>query len=101
MKCENCGYMIEEDALFCSECGTKVKMEEKSELKQISCVCCGEMIEIARHGRKFKDQGLQQYFNSQAWYEGTIEPDAFNESQLNIYEKANLELIQSIEYMYD
>ncbi len=51
----------------------------------------------ARHGRKFKDAGIQNYFNSCAWYQPTIEPGAFQESWLNQYELANRDLIKNYE----
>ena len=51
----------------------------------------------ARHGRKFADQTLQQYFNNCSWYRGTIEPDSFNENSLNAYERANLDTIVAFE----
>ncbi len=51
----------------------------------------------ARHGRKFKDSALQNYFNSQSWYKGTIEPDAFDSSVLNDYERENAETIKKVE----
>ena len=41
----------------------------------------------ARHGRKFKNNWLQSYFNSQSWYSGTIEPDDF----LNKYTPSKIE----------
>lgn len=50
----------------------------------------------ARHGRKFNDEALQSYFNDKGWYQGTINPDDFNENMLNEYEKANRDLI--VEY---
>lgn len=51
----------------------------------------------ARHGRKFKDQELQAYFDSKDWYHGTIEPDSFKEDMLNEYELANRDLIVEFE----
>ena len=52
----------------------------------------------ARHGRKFKDKQLQEYFDSCSWYEGTIEPDEFNDdTMLNEYERYNRDLIQNYE----
>jgi predicted acylesterase/phospholipase RssA len=51
----------------------------------------------ARHGRRFKDDELQSYFNSKSWYTGTIDPDDFSESMLNEYEKANTALIKQEE----
>ncbi len=47
----------------------------------------------ARRGRKFDSGDLQSYFNSQSWYSGTIDPDNFDESILNTYEKANIDLM--------
>ncbi|MBQ9157145.1 MAG: YARHG domain-containing protein [Eubacterium sp.] len=51
----------------------------------------------ARHGRRFKDSELQNYFDSQSWYRGTVSADAFNEGVLNTYEKKNAELILGYE----
>jgi len=50
----------------------------------------------ARHGRIFKDEELQNYFNSTSWYYGYIQPDDFKESMLNDYEVYNRDLI--VEY---
>lgn len=50
----------------------------------------------ARHGRKFSDEFLLTYFESKSWYEGTIEPEDFDESVFNEYEIANRDLI--VEY---
>lgn len=50
----------------------------------------------ARHGRMFKDETMQAYFNSCDWYEGTIAPDDFDESNLSETEIANKDLI--VEY---
>ena len=47
----------------------------------------------ARHGRRFNDQGLMDYFNSCDWYEGTIDPEDFSESVFNQYERSNLDTI--------
>lgn len=51
----------------------------------------------ARHGRKFETEDLNQYFSSQPWYSGYLSADEFNESVLNEFEKANLEIIKSAE----
>ena len=50
----------------------------------------------ARHGRRFDDEYLRDYFNSKEWYTPTIDPDEFEESLLNSYEIANRDLI--VEY---
>ncbi|MGM9592936.1 MAG: SH3 domain-containing protein [Candidatus Onthomonas sp.] len=54
----------------------------------------------ARHGRKFNDKSLQDYFNGCSWYKGTVDPATFDAniySYLNSYEIANLELIKEVE----
>ena len=50
----------------------------------------------ARHGRKFKDPDIQEYFNNRSWYYGTIESDTFSDSMLNQIEKDNVETINSV-----
>lgn len=50
----------------------------------------------ARHGRKFKTEYLQEYFDHQSWYKGKIEPEDFDESVLSDIEKYNINLI--VEY---
>lgn len=47
----------------------------------------------ARHERKFNDPAVNEYFSQYWWYKPTIEPNLFNESSLNEYEKANVETI--------
>ncbi len=51
----------------------------------------------ARHGRKFTDSALQKYFNKQPWYEGTVEPDEFDEGVFNKYEKKNIKKLAEAE----
>ena len=51
----------------------------------------------ARHGRKFRDEELQKYFDSLDWYQGTIEPDDFNESDLSSLEIKNKDQIVAYE----
>lgn len=54
----------------------------------------------ARHGRKFNDKSLQDYFNSCSWYSGTVDPATFDaniNNYLNSYELANLQLITELE----
>lgn len=51
----------------------------------------------ARHGRKFTDPALQKYFNKQPWYEGTVEPDEFDEGVFNKYEKKNIKKLAEAE----
>jgi hypothetical protein len=54
----------------------------------------------ARHGRLFDSKELRDYFNSQSWYYGWIEPDDFSASVFNQYELANIELLKKYEYQY-
>ena len=52
----------------------------------------------ARHGRKFNDSELQEYFNGKSWYNGTIAPENFNaDAILSDIEQANLKLIRKYE----
>lgn len=49
----------------------------------------------ARHYRKFKDAGLRNYFNQFQWYDGYR--DEIPASELNKYEKYNIQFIQKYE----
>ena len=51
----------------------------------------------ARHGRKFSDQKLQDYFNSKSWYTPKYDASEFDESVLNQWEKANAKTISDYE----
>lgn len=51
----------------------------------------------ARHGRRFNDEELQAYFDSQDWYAGTVAPENFRENVLNEYELYNRDLIVKYE----
>lgn len=70
----------------------------KSELQEFTAEQCRlARNEIyARHGRRFEDESLRDYFNSKSWYTPTIDPNEFEESLLNPYEIANRDLI--VEY---
>nr|MCR5100086.1 YARHG domain-containing protein [Butyrivibrio sp.] len=55
---------------------------------------------LAKHGRTFKDAELQQYFDNQSWYTPLYTPEDFDKQMANLlndYEKANIEVIKSIE----
>lgn len=54
----------------------------------------------ARHGRTFRDQMFQDYFNSKSWYVPQYDPDTFDAIQdtvFNDYEKENARLILDVE----
>ena len=53
----------------------------------------------ARHGRKFTDQTLQDYFNSKPWYTPTIDAGKFTDDMLNPVEKQNVKTIADVEKM--
>lgn len=59
----------------------------------------------ARHGRRFKSEELQTYFDSKSWYTGKYEPEDFDEnyssSMLNTYEKKNAEFLRDKEFSID
>lgn len=51
----------------------------------------------ARHGRRFQDASIQEYFESKDWYNGTIDPEDFQDDMLNDIERANAQFILSYE----
>lgn len=55
----------------------------------------------ARHGRKFNDEDIQNYFNSKSWYYGYIEPDEFTDDVFNEVEKENIKIIKEYEARYE
>ena len=56
----------------------------------VKILCYAKNEIYAKHGRKFQSEELQEYFDSQPWYYGKIEPGDFSESVFNEYEKANI-----------
>lgn len=52
----------------------------------------------ARHGRRFQDEELQEYFDEQDWYDGYIDPEDFVDSQmLSKLERRNAKFILKFE----
>ncbi len=51
----------------------------------------------ARHGRKFDSKDLQDYFNNQPWYNGTISAEDFDPSVLSSIEQQNIAAIEKAE----
>ena len=47
----------------------------------------------ARHGRIFKTPEIGSYFESQPWYEGTLDADHFDESVFSEIENQNIQMI--------
>lgn len=53
---------------------------------------------FARHGYIFEDEGLRQHFMNTPWYQEVVPGDQFNvDTELNDFEKKNIELIKKIE----
>lgn len=53
---------------------------------------------FARHGYIFEDEGLRQHFMNTPWYQEVVPGDQFNvDTELNDFEKKNVELIKKIE----
>lgn len=51
----------------------------------------------ARHGRRFADPELQAYFDGKPWYQGTTDPEEFNEDVLSQVEKDNIRYLKELE----
>ena len=51
----------------------------------------------ARHGYIFKNEDLYNYFMGCGWYNPTCKAEDFDDSVLNEYEKANLEILASMD----
>ncbi len=51
----------------------------------------------AHEGRLFNSEMIRDFFCNWKWYVGYIQPDAFQETSLNAYEKANKELVMAYE----
>lgn len=56
----------------------------------------------ARHGRRFKSQELQDYFDSTSWYVGKYSPEDFDQNYsgrvLNDFEKKNADFLSEKEF---
>lgn len=48
---------------------------------------------FARHGRRFNNKGLQEYFDKQSWYNPKYSPEEFPSSKLSDLERRNVEYI--------
>lgn len=75
----------------------------KDEVKDFSlqALCYAKNEIYARKGRKFDSVELQQYFATQEWYQGTIDPKSFDESVFNEFEKANAYMLAEVEHEKD
>ena len=48
---------------------------------------------FARRGRIFEKDNFRNYFESKSWYKGTIRPEDFHDSWLNLYERRNVRFL--------
>ncbi|MEL7241736.1 MAG: YARHG domain-containing protein [Cyanobacteria bacterium J06573_2] len=48
---------------------------------------------FARHGRRFNNPGLQEYFDKQSWYNPKYSPEEFPSNKLSDLERRNVEYI--------
>ena len=84
------------DYIFPKSSEKLISMKELEGLSAKECKIARNEI-YARHGRKFKDEELQAYFKTKDWYEGTVEPEDFDEHELNDIEIKNKDIIASFE----
>lgn len=52
---------------------------------------------FARHDRLFASQELMDYFNTTSWYVGWLEPEEFDNTVLNEYERKNISFLYELE----
>ena len=81
---------------------SNVRVMSKSELQEYSTdslwIARNEV--FARHGRGFRDQYLQNYFNSKSWYSYRYSPDEwdkYHSGDLDSIERANVATMMEIE----
>lgn len=60
-------------------------------------ICYAKNEIYARRGRTFQSQELQDYFDSQSWYQGSISPANFSDSIFNTYESSNVQYLTKLE----
>lgn len=73
-----------------------ISEDEIEALTPLECKIARNEI-YARHGRIFKDEQLQNYFESCSWYEGRISADDFDIDMLNSFEKENANMVLACE----
>lgn len=55
----------------------------------------------AVYGRKFQDESLREHFESKSWYQGNIDPNAFDDEIFGRLEKSNIAFLQEAEDRFD
>lgn len=89
-----------EDYLISNSDIAYISMSSLQELTEEELILARNEI-YARHGRRFDTAWIQEYFNGQSWYEGTIAPANFDPNVFNKYEVENLSRIQQAEKNLD
>ena len=79
-----------------ADADTRYLTKEEVDKLSLQAVCYAKNEIYARHGRMFLDREIYKYFLTRMWYEPTYAPEEFDESCLNEYEKANIELLVSL-----
>lgn len=85
-----------EDYLISNSDSAYISIDSLQELTEEELILARNEI-YARHGRRFDTTWIQEYFNEQSWYEGTIAPADFDSNVFNKYEVENLARIQQVE----
>ena len=75
------------------DAATRTYSTEEIGCLPLALTCYAKNEIYARHGRRFLSVELQDYFNQQPWYNGTIDGASFSESVFNSYERANIDLL--------
>ena len=79
--------------LIIPEYDSEYLTDEELDQMPLQVLCYGKNEIYAQHGRKFLSKELNEYFQEQVWYYGTIEPSDFSESVFNEYETANIQAL--------
>lgn len=93
------GLSYTEEYILPESDGRYITEEELSALSADEILLARNEI-FARHGRKFRTEWIQTYFENTSWYRGIYEPEIFDgmtDTIFNSYEKANIETIVSYE----
>jgi len=92
------GYSVDPDSYLFYDSNSRYLSETELTDLTLQELCYARNEIFARRGRLFNSAELQNYFDLKSWYFGYIEPDAFDSSVLNEYEKANVTMLMNAEY---
>lgn len=86
-------HMDDPDSYLCSWSDSEYMTEDQLQALDYRGARIVKNEIYARHGRKFNAPELQSYFSEKSWYNGRIDSADFDESVFNVYERANIKLI--------